>query len=491
MSLGVLSNWGGCPVHSAVHIGVGVLCDVKCEIGVGVLWVGVLCVSCVNIKLGWVSCVNLIEYRVNSTQNASSGVENMGYDDGIFSNGLAVWHLQTADNGLPVTVTPGVSGVANSIDYFNYMLVPDNFDIAQGQKRLWNTSDTFISGLKWGNREDTRLVLAIGDELSRNRSRIEIEWAYGAPLKPRLDDFDSVQPAKSTYLHADILSVAGLFGVKQFDRVLVLKKDDVSVEIDVDSWSCHSIDFTIPYGLESGTYDLQVKSSADSAPYGISEKVKVENSIPVVGITSPMSGDSFFTNSIIDLLGTSSDRGRHLIGNTDGSLEANQVTWYVDNTVIGTGHSSSLNVTSLALTAGTHTIRFEGNDGSAIGEDSVSITILEPEPEVNNAPIASITSHQDNEQSLGTIVNGNDRIAQVTFKGTGNDAEDGVLPSSSLSWAIKNSGGTVLATNTGSEILGLLSGSCAGIKYLIELTATDSKGKTATKEISHTVFILC
>ncbi len=61
--------------------------------------------------------------------------------------------------------------------------------------------------------------------------------------------------------------------------------------------------------------------------------------------------------------------------------------------------------------------------------------------------------------------------------GTGDDAEDRILSGTSLQWIIRDSGGAIVASGTGSSLTVKLYSVCNVATYSVELTATDSEGE--------------
>ena len=238
------------------------------------------------------------------------------------------------------------------------------------------------------------------------------------------------------------------------------------------------VTFTLASALEAGetatlaytqpASDPRIQDAAgnltttfSSAPITVNTPPPPPNTAPTATITSPTNGSAFLTTDGITFSGSGNDA-------EDGVLTGTSLVWTSNlSGQIGTGGS-----VTASLSAGSHTITLTATDSlAATGTDSVSITVNTPPPPPNTAPTATITSPTNGSAFLTTD--------GITFSGSGNDAEDGVLTGTSLVWT-SNLNGQI---GTGGSVTASLS---AG-SHTITLTATDSLTATGTDSVSITV----
>ncbi|MEP6731647.1 MAG: PKD domain-containing protein [bacterium] len=175
------------------------------------------------------------------------------------------------------------------------------------------------------------------------------------------------------------------------------------------------------------------------------------NHPPVATITTPASNATFAQGGVVSFSGSGIDP-------EDGTLSGASLEWTSSRDgAIGSGAS----VSTSTLSVGVHTIILVAKDSqNAPDTATVSITIVGNQP-----PTATITLPANA---------GNFTLASaVTFAGTGNDPEDGVLTGASLVWTSSKDGqiGTGVGFATSSLSLGT---------HTITLTAKDAANATAS-----------
>ncbi|MEP6765672.1 MAG: S8 family serine peptidase [Gemmatimonadaceae bacterium] len=204
---------------------------------------------------------------------------------------------------------------------------------------------------------------------------------------------------------------------------------------------------------------LTVKDSQGVTGYTycyVTVTAAVANQLPIATIISPISASAVQGTSI-NFAGSGNDP-------EDGVLAGASLTWSSSRDgVIGTGASFA----TTALSVGQHTITLTAKDSKgATGTATTTLTISAPAPPPTNntAPVAKITS-----PALVTFIT---KGSNVTFVGSGTDAEDGVLSGASLVWESNRDGtlgtGTTISTST------LSVGT-----HSIYLTVKDSQGVTS------------
>jgi hypothetical protein len=152
-------------------------------------------------------------------------------------------------------------------------------------------------------------------------------------------------------------------------------------------------------------------------------------------------------------------------GSSDADGTIASYVWTEGGTSVGTGVAP---VVTLAV--GTHDITLTVTDnGGATDTDGVTITV-QPQPvEENTPPTAAIT--EPTEAAVFDIG------ADVTFTGSGDDAEDGALTGASLVWTSDVDG--EIGTGETFTINTLTTGA-----HVITLTATDSEAATGTATVN-------
>jgi hypothetical protein len=175
------------------------------------------------------------------------------------------------------------------------------------------------------------------------------------------------------------------------------------------------------------------------------------NTPPVANIVSPQEGASVL--SPVTLEGTGSDA-------EDGALVSDKLSWSSDvSGPVGTGSSVQAN-----LPAGAHTVTLTATDSSgAKGTAVIRITVQPSDsPPPNTQPTVTISSPSGVVQS------------PVTFEGSANDAEDGVLAGT---WS---EGETILGT--GNQLTVPLSPG----EHTVKLSAQDSQGMAGEASVTFT-----
>ncbi len=207
-------------------------------------------------------------------------------------------------------------------------------------------------------------------------------------------------------------------------------------------------DNTLVEGDHTITFSVTDTDGASNAtPQSIA--IHVGNYDPVAVITAPGNGTSYDLDDVIVFQGTGTDT-------EDGNLAGASLVWSssLDGN-IGTGNT----ITSDALTSGTHIITLTATDSFAVpGTGTASIIISVS----NTFPTATISNPANNSSYYES--------ADITFSGSGTDAEDGILSGAQLVWTSSIDG---VFASTGSPIT--LNNLSAGT-HSITLTATDNEG---------------
>ena len=186
----------------------------------------------------------------------------------------------------------------------------------------------------------------------------------------------------------------------------------------------------------------------------------VPNTSPTAVITSPVDGVIYDEGDYITFAGTCDD-------NEEDSLTGNAVVW----TSSKDGHINyGTSFTENDLSTGTHIITLVATDsGGASSSASVAIAV---NPAGNEIPTAEITNPSDQDEF--------DEGENISFTGTGNDAEDGALSGGDLVWRSSIDG--VIGTGGSVSDRDLSLGT-----HTISLTATDSADVFGTDIITITI----
>ncbi len=184
----------------------------------------------------------------------------------------------------------------------------------------------------------------------------------------------------------------------------------------------------------------------------------IDNTTPTAEITNPSDNSTFDKGNPITFIGTGYDT-------EDGELIENDLVWSsnlygqigLGNTVQGVNY----------LPIGTHDITlFATDSANTAGTALISITIQ------NTSPTATITYPPDST----TLSEG----VPINFRGTGEDANDGILDGDSLEWISDKDG--KIGKGSSPTVSDLSSGT-----HTITLIVTDSDGATDTTSISLTI----
>jgi len=278
--------------------------------------------------------------------------------------------------------------------------------------------------------------------------------------------------------HADAIKLSNDCNSRGVVTVEIIVKDASENQIAWDEFGCtegHGVVYDIPpgsnrwfivQGWDSNNDVIYrgekkgVTLTAGANNVGLIQVERVNNSNPVASISSPSSGTTYTKESQVTFSGSGTD-------DEDGTLSGNSLVWTSDlDGQIGTGASFSITT----LSTGTHKVTLTVTDFDGESDSfTIFITINDPS---NNAPTATITDPSDG----STYSSG----ADVTFSGTGNDDEDGILTGNSLVWTSNLDG--QIGTGTSFIISNLSSGT-----HTITLKVTDNQNGQSTDTIEITI----
>lgn len=211
--------------------------------------------------------------------------------------------------------------------------------------------------------------------------------------------------------------------------------------------------------LTKGTHIVSLTATDSEGDTGSATlTIFVGNNPPTVSIDSPLSGTNYDTGEFITFQGTSADA-------EDGILSGASLRWSSSlDGDFATGQSPpQLNT----LSTGLHEITLIATDSNNAVTYSTPISIRVG----NIAPVATILNPSNNE----SFENGE----TILFEGTGIDAEDGVLLTTSLVWTSTREGQIGTGTSFSTATL-------SGGEHTITLTATDTDN--ASHSTSITIF---
>ncbi len=225
--------------------------------------------------------------------------------------------------------------------------------------------------------------------------------------------------------------------------------------------------------LSVGTHTIRLFATDENDEQGFDAiTVTINDITPDVSITAPSDGAEYDYGDPLQTAGgvnvafecTASDIQDDSGGADDGDIE---LSWSssIDGVFGSLNDDGSPSLSPVTLSSGSHTITVTATDSDGYtATDSIGIT-------VNNTPpdTVSITNPPDGSSfDYGDL---------VTFQGSATDPEDGTLTGASLVWTSSQGDpmgtGETFATDT------LTSGT-----HVITLTASDSKGMSATDTIT-------
>ena len=208
--------------------------------------------------------------------------------------------------------------------------------------------------------------------------------------------------------------------------------------------------------LTKGTHVITLTATDSESDTGSANiTVHVGNNPPTVSITTPVTGSNYDAGAYITFQGISADT-------EDGTLSGSSLQWTssIDGNFTTGQSPAQLNTLSIGL----HTITLVATDSNNAVTYSTPIQIRVG----NNAPVATILNPSDNDSFENDVT--------INFEGTGIDAEDGVLLTTSLVWTSSRQG--PIGTGTSFSLTTLNSG-----QHTITLTATDADGASHTASI--------
>jgi len=183
------------------------------------------------------------------------------------------------------------------------------------------------------------------------------------------------------------------------------------------------------------------------------------NQAPVVTITAPLEASAFESGTPVTFSGTAVDP-------EEGPLPGETLAWTSDRDG-SLGNGGTLTLASLSV--GPHTVTLTARDRQGLpGSATVRVTILSP----HAYPRATIQAPQD-----GALFRQGETIE---FQGTGTDAEDQLLPASSLVWTSDRDG----QLGVGPTLF--VSHLSPGV-HVITLSVTDQEGAQGTARIRLTI----
>ncbi|MEO5814465.1 MAG: PKD domain-containing protein [Gemmatimonadaceae bacterium] len=213
--------------------------------------------------------------------------------------------------------------------------------------------------------------------------------------------------------------------------------------------------------LAAGAHTITLMAKDSRNATGVATVTIVINTPPTASIASPANNASVSQGASVSFSGSGSDA-------EDGALSGASLVWTSSRDgQIGTGTSFA----TTTLSVGVHTITLGVHDSkSATATASIILTVTTA---ANHAPTATIVA-PSSAMVFGPGVN-------ITFSGSGDDQEDGVLTGASLVWTSNRDG--QIGTGTTFTKTGLSLG-----VHTITLTARDAQGATALATRVITIF---
>jgi PKD repeat protein len=210
--------------------------------------------------------------------------------------------------------------------------------------------------------------------------------------------------------------------------------------------------------LSVGVHVISFIASDGIAADTAQRSITIVNQAPTSAITTPTGGSVFNLGSQVGFSGTGTDP-------EDGNLGGAALAWTSSlDGQIGTGETFARS----DLSAGSHLIRLVATDTDG-ASDTAAVSIR-----INAPPNATITDPANGSSfTVGT---------NVSFRGTGDDPEDGSLSGTELVWSSNLDG--VFGTGSPNNHNGLTVGT-----HLITFIATDTDAATGTDQITVTITI--
>ena len=209
--------------------------------------------------------------------------------------------------------------------------------------------------------------------------------------------------------------------------------------------------------LSNGSHTITLAATDSEGQEGFATiTVHIGNNPPTATIISPLTGTTVDEGAFITFQGSSTDA-------EDGTLSGTSLVW--TSSISGVFATGSNPPPVGTLPVGIHTITLKATDSNGAVTISAPISIRVG----NTAPVATILLPADNT----SFVAGED----ISFEGSGTDAEDGVLLTTALVWTSSRQG--VIGTGNSLNITTLISGT-----HIITLTVTDLDGDTDTATIT-------
>ena len=239
------------------------------------------------------------------------------------------------------------------------------------------------------------------------------------------------------------------------------------------------ININVDDGLSVGTHTVTAVAVFPGGPTAQDTvTVSVIDTPPTIEITSPTGGAMFFQGQSIQLAAISED----INFPPTNQLSEAQVSWFVDDVLLGTGPTRVIPAGTLSV--GPHTIRVDGTDGTNTATDSVSITV-NPNPPDLPPDVVTITSPTQGETLEYDIFipNENMFISIVSLEGSAHDPEDGDLTGAALVWSVSRNGEPAVVVGSGSPLEVQLEPFGGETTQDITLTATDSAGNSSSATI--------
>ena len=241
---------------------------------------------------------------------------------------------------------------------------------------------------------------------------------------------------------------------------------------------------TVTYsGLNFGTHTIRARATfPDSTILEDSINIIIVNNPPTVTITSPTNGASFLQGQPVLLAAASSD-----INEPGNTLRDSQMSWYVDNVLVGTGHSRTIAAGTLSL--GSRVIRVTGTDGVLSDSKTVTITVNPNPPDLPPDQV-TITSPAPNSIVGSVEYDSGGYYVEILMEGSASDPEDGVLTGTSLEWYVSLNSGSPTLVGTGSSITRKYYIGAGETIWDVTLTARDSANNTTSVTHRTSIYLL-